>query len=75
MKQNFLLKKPINILERQEDKYFIWRNYVNERLKKECKKIFAMIDHFIFMKIPNFEMVFRWRLLQEEKLILEITVV
>ena len=27
-----------------------------------------MIDHFIFMKIPNFKMVFKWRLLQEKKL-------
>ena len=27
-----------------------------------------MIDHFIFMKIPNFNMVFKWRLLQENKL-------
>ena len=27
-----------------------------------------MIDHFIFMKIPNFNMVFKWRYLQEEKL-------
>ena len=27
-----------------------------------------MIDHLIFMKIPNFNMVFKWRLLQEKKL-------
>ena len=27
-----------------------------------------MIDYFIFMKIPNFNMVFKWRLLQENKL-------
>ena len=27
-----------------------------------------MLDHFIFMKIPNFKMVFKWRLLQENKL-------
>ena len=27
-----------------------------------------MIDHFIFMKIPDFKAVFRWRLLQETKL-------
>ena len=45
-----------------------WRKYVNEKLKKEYKKLFAMIDHFIFMKIPNFNVVFKWRLLQEDKL-------
>ena len=27
-----------------------------------------MIDHFIFMKVPNFKMVLKWRLLQEKKL-------
>ena len=27
-----------------------------------------MIDHFIFMKIPNFDVVFKWRHLQESKL-------
>ena len=27
-----------------------------------------MIDHLIFMKVPNFKMVFKWRLLQENKL-------
>ena len=65
---NSLLKKPINILEKYEDKDLIWRKHANEKLKREYKKIFAMIDNFIFMKIPNFNMVFKWRLLQERKL-------
>ena len=38
------------------------------KLKKEYKKIFSMIDDFIFIKIPSFKMVFKWRLLQENKL-------
>ena len=65
---NNLIKNPINILEKQEDKNFIWRKYVNEKLKKEYKSLFAQLDHFIFIKIPNFKMVFKWRLLQEKKL-------
>ena len=65
---NFFLKKPINILEKYEDKDLTWRKHVNKKLKKEYKKLFAMIDCFIFMKIPNFNMVFKWRLLQESKL-------
>ena len=65
---NSLLKKPINVLEKYEDKNFVWRKHVNEKLKREYKKIFAMIDYFIFIKIPNFNMVFKWRLLQESKL-------
>ena len=62
------LKKPVNILERHEDKDLIWRKYANEKLKKEYKEVFAMIDYFIFMKVPNFKIVFKWRLLQENKL-------
>ena len=65
---NSLIRKPINILEKYEDRDLIWRKYVNEKLKKEYKKIFAMIDYLIFMKVPNFNMVFKWRLLQENKL-------
>ena len=63
-----LIKKPKNILEKNEDKDLIWRNYVNEKLKKDYKKIFDIIDHFIFIKIPSFNMVFKWRWLQEKKL-------
>ena len=62
------LRKPVNILERHEDKDLIWRKYANEKLKKEYKEVFAMIDYFIFMKVPNFKVVFKWRLLQESKL-------
>ena len=65
---NSLIKKPVNILEKYEDQNLIWRKHVNEKLKKEYKKLFSMIDHLIFMKIPNFNMVFKWRLLQENKL-------
>ena len=65
---NSLIKKPINILEKYEDQDLIWRKYVNEKLKTEYKNFFAMIDCYIFMKIPNFNMVFKWRLLQENKL-------
>jgi len=65
---NSLIKKPINILEKKEDRRLIWRKQVNEKLKKEYKKVFSMIDHLIFLKVPSFDMVFKWRLLQETKL-------
>ena len=65
---NFVLKQPINTLEKYEDQDFTWRKHVNERLKKEYKIFFAMIDYFMFMKIPNFKMVFKWRFIQENKL-------
>ena len=65
---NSLIKKSINVLEKYEDQDLTWRKYVNEKLKREYGKLFAMIDCYIFMKIPNFNIVFKWRLLQENKL-------
>jgi len=65
---NSLIKKPINVLEKNEDRDLRWRKYVNEKLKNEYKKLFAMIDNYLFIKIPNFDVVLRWRFLQEKKL-------
>lgn len=65
---NSIIKKPINALEKYEDQDLKWRKYVNKKLNNEYRNFFKMIDHFIFMKIPNFKMVFKWRLLQENKL-------
>ncbi len=65
---NSLIQRPVNILEKKEDKNLMWRKYVNNKLKKEYKHFFSMIDHFIFIKIPSFNMVFKWRFLQEKKL-------
>jgi len=62
------LKKPINCLEKYQDQDLVWRKFVNEKLKKEYRKIFSMIDYYIFMKVPSFKIVFKWRLLQENKL-------
>ena len=65
---NSALAKPINSLEKHEDKNLKWRMLVNKKLKKEYNEIFSMIDHYIFVKVPNFKMVFKWRTLQEIKL-------
>jgi len=62
------LNKAINTLERYEDQQLVWRKFVNKKLKKEYKKVFSMIDYYIFMKVPSFKMVFEWRMLQEKKL-------
>ena len=59
---------PINVLEKENDKKRTWRNFVNEELKTRYKKIFKLIDLTIFLKIPSFEYVYKWRLLQEKKL-------
>ena len=62
------LNFPINKLEKQEDIKKIWRRKVNSELKKNYKKIFNLIDKLIFLKVPSFKYVFKWRLLQEKKL-------
>ena len=61
------LNFPINKLEKHKDKK-IWRHKVNSELKMDYKKIFNLIDKLIFLKVPNFKYVFKWRLLQEKKL-------
>ena len=62
------LKKPINTLEKNYDKNLIWRKKVNNELKNNYKKTFKFIDKLIFLEVPSFEYVFKWRLLQEKKL-------
>ena len=59
---------PINVLEKEKDKSRVWRNTVNQELKNQYKKIFKLIDKIIFLKIPSFKHVYKWRLLQEKKL-------
>jgi len=62
------LKKSINILEKKYDINLVWRTKVNHELLNEYAKIFNKIDRLIFLRVPNFECVYKWRLLQEKKL-------
>ena len=59
---------PINKLEKEKDKKKIWRSKVNKELINKYQKIFNLIDKLIFLKVPSFKYVFKWRLLQEKKL-------
>ena len=59
------LHKNINNLEKKFDKNFKWRNYYNNKLKNEYKKLFDMFDKKIFIKAPSFKYVLDWRLKQE----------
>ena len=59
---------PINELEKVKDKNRIWREKVNKELNNKYKKIFKLVDKFIFLKVPSFKHVQKWRLLQEKKL-------
>ncbi len=62
------LNSPVNKLEKEKDIKKVWRQKVNSELQKDYKKIFKLIDKLIFLKVPSFKYVFKWRLLQEKKL-------
>jgi len=62
------LDEPVNELEREEDKDKTWRRYVNSQLAAGYEPLFAKLDLLIMLKAPNFEQVYEWRGLQEQKL-------
>ncbi len=66
------LRKPINILEKIEDTKLTWRKKVNNELRTNYKKIYNLLDKKIYLRVPHFKYVFKWRLLQEKKLRLKL---
>lgn len=62
------LIEPVNELEASEDPECIWRNYANEQLKLYQQKIFQHADINLMLKAPDFEQIYQWRSLQEDKL-------
>ena len=62
------LNYPINKLEKLKDIKKIWRKKVNLELSKNYKNIFNLVDKLIFLKVPSFRYVYKWRMLQEKKL-------
>jgi len=63
-----ILEKPINSLEKVEDRQCVWRKLVNNHLKKDYKMLYSFIDFMIYLKAPSFKKVLEWRTLQEKKL-------
>ena len=41
---------------------------VNNSLKNQYKKLFNKIDRLVYLKAPHFGNIFKWRLLQEQKM-------
>ena len=64
---NKYLCKNINKLESDLDKNNIWRNFYNEKLQNDYKKIFKLFDLKIYMQPPSFKYVYKWRADQERK--------
>ena len=62
------LERPVNELEEKEDPHGIWRQYVNEQLIDYKQRLFDLADMSIMLKAPDFERIYEWRSLQEQKL-------
>ncbi|WP_250654845.1 HAD-IIB family hydrolase [Alkalimarinus coralli] len=62
------LVDPINTLEATSDSSGVWRNWVNEQLQNEYQVLFGLIDYLVVLQAPSFDVIYEWRLLQEQKL-------
>ena len=62
------LIEPINELEKQEDPNTEWRRYANMKLANYQQQLFSLTDVSIMLQPPDFDHVYQWRTLQEEKL-------
>lgn len=59
------LATPINALERNEDPKGEWREAVAHALATDYQRLWATIDERIFLRVPDFDAVRRFRLEQE----------
>jgi D-glycerate 3-kinase len=62
------LNDPANVLEAADDPDGIWRRYANDALAGAYQTLFARVDVLVLLAAPGFEIVFDWRLQQEEEL-------
>jgi len=62
------LRDPVNALERNEDPDGLWRHYVNTCLADDYPRLFGLIGHLVYLAIGDFDQVYQWRRLQEQKL-------
>lgn len=60
------LRQPINALEASEDADGRWRRWVNEQLATRYADWFAPLDALLFLQVPDFDCVRRWRGQQEQ---------
>ena len=52
---------PINQLETVEDPHGVWRSYVNDQIKTRYVCLWRIIDTYIYIEIPDWSFVSRWR--------------
>ena len=57
-------------MEKNKDKKKIWRKYVNQQLKSKYKNLYSHLNCLIYLRAKNFNLLQKWRLKQERKLLL-----
>jgi len=62
------LELAINVLEKEQDPFVIWRSYINDQIKQHYQSLYTKMDIWVMLKAPSFDNVYRWRLEQEDKL-------
>lgn len=58
--------EPLNQREQQEDPDGRWREYVDQQLKNDFRRLWQRLDALHFLRTPGFEQVLRWRDQQEQ---------
>ena len=66
------LQQPVNSLEETSDASGEWRRYANEQLAGGYQDIFRRLDALVFLQVPDFDAVYRWRLEQEHRLAAQV---
>ena len=56
---------PINALERESDVGGAWRNAIDDALRGPYAELNDALDAVVYLKVPDFDAVRRWRLQQE----------
>jgi len=59
---------PINALEAEHDQQGTWREQVNHSILHDYQPLYDYMDTWLMLKAPSFDVVFQWRLEQEQKL-------
>jgi len=62
------LVRPVNQLERDEDRDALWRNWVNAQLARHYVPLWQRLDRLIMLQAPDYAVVARWRDEQERAL-------
>jgi D-glycerate 3-kinase len=62
------LLKPVNQLERDEDRDARWRNWVNAQLTRHYVPLWQRLDRLVMLQAPTYSLVARWRDEQERAL-------